>query len=202
MERLGYAVLDRIVGGEAGRPVFATGGGSRSDVWMQLRSDVTGRPYHRPAYPESAFGSAVLAAGAVLHDDVWAELRKAHGTELLLGTMECTGTDACIECTGVLQVMKDIIAQAKPHTHISVPALHRENLDLSLMILLMKQLRITGSMEYPDDFGQTIELLRNVDLSPLITHRFALDDFEEAIGVARDTEVAGKVMIELAGQEA
>jgi threonine dehydrogenase-like Zn-dependent dehydrogenase len=129
-------------------------------------------------------------------DDVWARLREAHGTDLLLGTIECTGSDAYVECTGNQKVMSDILNQAKPHAHISVPALHREIFPMSLMTLMMKQLRIVGSMVYPDDFGETIELLRNVDLSPLITHRFALDEFDAAVETARDPLVAGKVMIE------
>jgi len=61
LERLGYDVLDGIAG-TSGGAVYSTGGGSRSDVWSQLRADVTGRLLHRPACPESAFGSAVLAA--------------------------------------------------------------------------------------------------------------------------------------------
>ena len=47
--------------------VYTTGGGSRSDVWTQLRADVTGRTYHRPACTESAFGAAVLAAAGAAH---------------------------------------------------------------------------------------------------------------------------------------
>jgi len=129
-------------------------------------------------------------------DDVWARLREAHGTDLLLGTIECTGSDAYVECTGNQQVMTDILNQAKPKAHISVPALHREIFPMSLMTLMMKQLRITGSMVYPEDFGETLRLLQEVDLSPLITHKFALDDFDAALETARDTSIAGKVMIE------
>ncbi|MFM1550350.1 MAG: hypothetical protein ACKJSG_13190, partial [Lentisphaeria bacterium] len=36
-----------------------------SDIWTQLRADVTRRRYLRPACPEAAFGSAVLAASGV-----------------------------------------------------------------------------------------------------------------------------------------
>ena len=61
LERLAYDVLDGVAGTTGGE-VFSTGGGSRSAVWMQCRADVTGRVLHRPACPESAFGSAVLAA--------------------------------------------------------------------------------------------------------------------------------------------
>lgn len=69
VERLGYEILDRITGrvGE----VYATGGGSRSDIWTQLRANVTGRVYHRPETPESALGAAVLAAAGTVHGDVW-----------------------------------------------------------------------------------------------------------------------------------
>ncbi len=61
VERLGYAVLDEAIGTRGGE-VLSTGGGSRSDLWMQCRADVTGRVVHRPACGESAFGAAVLAA--------------------------------------------------------------------------------------------------------------------------------------------
>lgn len=82
VERLCYQVLDATVSGEkeragaddersdAGGEVYSTGGGSRSDVWMQCRADVTGRPIHRPACGESAFGSAVLAAAGAYDGSV------------------------------------------------------------------------------------------------------------------------------------
>jgi threonine dehydrogenase-like Zn-dependent dehydrogenase len=128
--------------------------------------------------------------------DVWRELRKAHGSALLRGTMECTGSDAYIECTGNQRVLQDIINQAKRDAHISIPALHLAPFPMPLVVLMMKQLRLVGSIEYPEDFGETVELLRQVDLSPLITHRFPLEDFHVALDAARDIESAGKVLIE------
>ncbi len=70
VERLAYETIDAAAG-LAGGEVYATGGGSRSDVWMQVRADVTGRTLHRPGCPESAFGSAVLAAAGVSGRDLW-----------------------------------------------------------------------------------------------------------------------------------
>lgn len=76
VERLAYELLDEAGGGSSrSEPVFATGGGARSDVWMQLRADVCGRVLHRPACFESAFGTAVLAASASLFDDLWTASR-------------------------------------------------------------------------------------------------------------------------------
>ena len=75
VERLGYEVIDEVAGSSGGE-LFSTGGGSRSDVWMQCRADVTGRRVHRPACPESAFGSAVLAAAGTVYGDLWEAVEK------------------------------------------------------------------------------------------------------------------------------
>lgn len=50
----------------------AIGGGSRSDVWLQIKADVLGTPLARLAVPEAAaLGAALLAgAGAGIFDDV------------------------------------------------------------------------------------------------------------------------------------
>jgi D-ribulokinase len=77
VERLGYEVLDAAAGTSGATApssspgdVYATGGGSRSDVWMQCRADATGRVIHRPACGESAFGAAVLAATGVQYNNI------------------------------------------------------------------------------------------------------------------------------------
>ncbi len=132
-------------------------------------------------------------------DDVWARLREVHGTALLLGSIECTGSDAYVECTGSRQVMTELLEQAAPDAHISIPALHREIFPMPLMTVMMKQLRITGSITYPEDFGETLEILRKVDLTPLITHRFELDELDAALATAADPSVAGKVLIRFGG---
>lgn len=67
LERLAYDVIDGVAGTSGGQ-VFSTGGGSRSDVWMQCRADVTNRELHRPECPESALGTAVLAAAGTKYD--------------------------------------------------------------------------------------------------------------------------------------
>ncbi len=66
MERLAYEVLDEVASTQGGH-IFSTGGGGRNDLWLQCRADVTGRVIHRPACPESAFCSAVLAAAGTIY---------------------------------------------------------------------------------------------------------------------------------------
>lgn len=74
VERLAYAALDAATGPSEGA-VYATGGGAASDVWLQLRADVTRRSFRRPACAESAFGAALLAAGHACYEDLWAACR-------------------------------------------------------------------------------------------------------------------------------
>lgn len=63
--------------GEIGMPrcprVFATGSGSKSEVWNQIRADVLQTPIVRPASTDSAFGAAVLAGAKVFHGGDLAE---------------------------------------------------------------------------------------------------------------------------------
>jgi len=80
VERLSCRVLDDAAG-TSGGDIFSTGGGSRSNVWMQCRADVTGRTIHRPACPEAAFGSAVLAAGGTFYSDVREAIEKMTDVE-------------------------------------------------------------------------------------------------------------------------
>jgi len=69
VERLAYQVLDDTLE-VANGDIYSTGGGSRSDVWMQCRADATGRTLHRPVVAESAFGGAILAAAGTVYDNL------------------------------------------------------------------------------------------------------------------------------------
>jgi len=139
-----------------------------------------------------------LGARATLrpgHDDVWKSIRSLHGEASLLGAA-MAGSDAYVEASGAPSVIGEILAHAKSEARLAVVALHREPIPVSFLLLMMKQLTVRGAMEYPADFSQTLALLGRRDLSPLITHRFPLERFPEALAVARDAHVAGKVMIQ------
>jgi len=69
VERWAYETVEEL-GGEWTGPAFTSGGGSASDVWMQLRADVLGKETRRASAPHSAFGSAVLAASRTLFEGV------------------------------------------------------------------------------------------------------------------------------------
>ncbi len=127
-------------------------------------------------------------------EDVWARLRELHGTELLYG-MPCAGSDAYVEASGA-PIIPDIVGNAKPNATVSVVALHRSEVSVNFMLVMMKQLHIVGAMEYPDDYTRTLELLAARDMSPMATHHFPLEQFDEALAVARDPNAGGKIVVE------
>lgn len=127
--------------------------------------------------------------------DIWAPIRELHGTESFMGIVPCAGSDAYIEASGAPTVIGDVIGRAKPGARISVVALHRKPEPVNFILLMSKQLTLAGSMCYPDDFGEMVRMLGEVDLSSVITHRFPLERAVEAFAVARDATVAGKVIV-------
>ena len=107
------------------------------------------------------------------------------------------GTDCYIEASGAGSVLEQIPAQAKAGARVSIVALHYAPVPVNFLLVMMKQLTLRGAMEYPDDYARTIDLLGRRDLSPMITHRFPLDRFHEALEVARNPQLGGKVMVDM-----
>ncbi|HPG26303.1 MAG TPA: zinc-binding dehydrogenase, partial [Myxococcota bacterium] len=128
--------------------------------------------------------------------DLWEGLGRLHGRETFYW-MDVVGTNVFIEATGAGTLLEEVIRRAAPGARVSVVALHRKPVPVDFMTVLMKQMTLQGAMEYPDRFETMIELLDRRDLSPMITHRFALDDFAAAFDVARSPDAGAKVMVRI-----
>ncbi len=129
-------------------------------------------------------------------EDLWKGLTERHGPVQFYG-MPLVGTDVFIEASGAASVLAQIIDRAKPRARVSIVALHRQEIPVNFMTVMMKQLTLQGAMEYPDRYEEMIELLGRRDLAPMITHRFPLDDFVDAFAVAQSPDRGAKVMIEI-----
>lgn len=129
-----------------------------------------------------------------LTEDVWERLAALHGTvPTMLGPTP--GTDAFIEATAVGQVLADLVTHAKPGARISVVAVHNDAVPISFLHVMMKQLTLRGSMEYPARFEDALDLLARRDLSAMVTHRFPIEDFDQALALLQESKECGKVMI-------
>jgi threonine dehydrogenase-like Zn-dependent dehydrogenase len=126
--------------------------------------------------------------------DVWAELAQLHGTTpFMFGPTPAT--EVFIEASGSGRVITDILNRGRVGGRMSVVALHYEPIPTSFLMVLMKEFTIRGSMEYPSRFADAIDLLARRDLSGLITHRYPLERFDEALGVLQGSKDCGKVMV-------
>jgi threonine dehydrogenase-like Zn-dependent dehydrogenase len=131
-------------------------------------------------------------------DDVWTALADLHGTTPLMG-MPQAATEVFIEASGASTVLRQVIGSARPGARLIVVALHREDVPVSFLNVLMRELTIKGSMEYPEDFGRTVRLLERTDLSAMISDRFELDDAGAAFALAESGESAAKILVEIPG---
>lgn len=128
--------------------------------------------------------------------DVWEELSRIHGTMSFYG-VDYPDANVFIEASGSASVLEEIIDRSRPEARVSIVALHRKKISVDFMTVMMKQTTLQGAMEYPERYDDMIELLGRRDLSAMITHRFQLDDFLDAMAVAKDPSVGAKVMIEI-----
>jgi threonine dehydrogenase-like Zn-dependent dehydrogenase len=141
-----------------------------------------------------ALGARAVVDASV--EDTWKRLRELHGEAPLLGAPMCA-TEAYIEASGASAVIPQIIQNARGEARLAVVALHDREVPVHFLLVMMKQLTLRGAMEYPDDYTRTLDLLRRHDLSPMVSHRFPLERFSDALAVARDPRAGGKVMIEI-----
>jgi threonine dehydrogenase-like Zn-dependent dehydrogenase len=127
---------------------------------------------------------------------LWKELAEIQGKGSWLQMPIMAGADAFIEASGAGPVLPDIVANAKENARIAIVALHRTPIPIDFMSVMAKGLTLIGSIAYPENYTDMISMLREVDLTPAITHRFPLQKFSEALQVSQDPEAGGKVMIE------
>jgi len=147
-----------------------------------------------PTRLELALGLGAQAALNPATVDVWDELARVHGTKpFMFGPTPATA--AFIEASGSARVITDVLDHGPAGGRLSVVAIHYEPIPTSYLMVLMKQFTIRGSMEYPDRFADAIDLLVRRDLSALITHRFALEQFGDALTLLDGSKDCGKVLV-------
>jgi threonine dehydrogenase-like Zn-dependent dehydrogenase len=154
---------------------------------------VADQSVHRLQIAQQLGASAVCN---VLEQDLAELLRSVHGEAKLMG-LPLPATDVYIEATGVGAVLEQAIDLSRPGASVVVVGVHKAPIQLDPLTLLMKELHLIGSMAYPTEFPLVIEMLMSgkVDVAPLVSHRFALEDFLQALEVARDPQQAAKVLV-------
>lgn len=169
-----------------GDTVCVIGGGAIGQIMVQL-AKLAGASRVFLSEPAAQRREIAMANGADYAIDPFAEdpaqaIKKANGR----------GVDVVIECAGNLKATEQAFAVAGRGATIvlfSVPTPEAE-FSLRLFDVFSKELRITGSFINPDTHQRAVNLINagRVNIKPLITHRFGLNQVEEAIRRQRDPD--------------
>ena len=101
------------------------------------------------------------------------------------------------ECSGNVQAVTSGITTLKPRSVLMQLGLGGD-MSLPMMQLTAKEIDLRGSFRFHSEFQTAVELMSSklVDVKPLITHLFGLDEAESAFNIANDRSVAMKAQIE------
>ena len=143
--------------------------------------------------------ASALGADATLNvaDGGFAEpLVELHGRADFYG-MPVPDTDIYIDATGVQSVVENVLNNCKFGITLVVVGLHKQDVPVSFTNILAREITIKGSMAYPTEFPQVIEMLASgeADVAAMVSHRFALPQFEQAFASASDASAAAKVIV-------
>lgn len=107
------------------------------------------------------------------------------------------GADLVIDAAGVEQTLNSALLAVRAGGSMVCVAVYEKPLQIDPNLLVLKEVKLFGSNAYADEFQSSIDLIasKKVDLKPLISHQFALQDLSQAFDAQRDTKTAVKVLV-------
>ena len=104
--------------------------------------------------------------------------------------------DVLFECSGAAVALAGAIPALRPRGVIVQLGLSGD-MPLPMMQITAKELELRGSFRFHEEFAVAVKLMAAglIDVKPLITHYFALDDFQTAFETANDRTQAIKVQL-------
>jgi L-idonate 5-dehydrogenase len=107
--------------------------------------------------------------------------------------------DVLFECSGAEPALRGGLAALRPQG-LAVQLGMSGDMSIPLMMVTAKELSLMGSFRFHEEFASAVALMQKglIDVKPLITHSFALSDFQEAFETATDRSRAMKVQLDIA----
>ena len=95
------------------------------------------------------------------------------------------GVDCVVETAGTPEAVNHALDLVRPGGRIVLTGLPHEATPVSFFSVVRREVTITGSMIYQDEFAEAMRLVAagQVRTAPLITHRFPLDEIARAFAV-------------------
>jgi 2-desacetyl-2-hydroxyethyl bacteriochlorophyllide A dehydrogenase len=98
------------------------------------------------------------------------------------------GVDLVVETAGTAEAVAHALAVVRPGGRVVLTGLPHEPTPVAFFSVVRREVTITGSMIYQDEFPEAMRLVGDgtVRTRPLVTHRFGLDDIGRAFAVHRE----------------
>lgn len=111
------------------------------------------------------------------------------------------GADLVVECAGHAASLANVFEYARPEGRVSMVGINiGQKIPVALGKIQMKDLTVKGCIGSPGVWPAAIRFLERtgLDLSPIQTHSFRLDDAVEALELGKNPTQAVKVTLEIA----
>ncbi len=104
-----------------------------------------------------------------------------------------------IDCAGHAPLLDEVFGMACDGARLLILATHKKPVAMDLAQLIIKEISVIGSLSYPTEFAEVLEMLGNQQLAiePMISHSYPLDDYEVAFLTAQDPHLSAKVILRL-----
>ncbi|WP_224488110.1 zinc-dependent alcohol dehydrogenase [Robertkochia flava] len=111
---------------------------------------------------------------------------------------ELPNLNAAFECTGVSPVLRQTLGLLAPDAKLTVLAIYSKPMELDPNEVVYKRLDVKGSLFYSGaDFKEAIRLMdEGLDITPIVSHHFSLNELPHAFEVQADSSKSVKVMVE------
>lgn len=122
-----------------------------------------------------------------------------YGTVNVYG-VEVPNVDVFIDAAGAPVLFEKIMKIIKPQARISIIAVYKTEVPISLQQVMSKEVQVKGSSGYThEDFSKVVEHLTHFhpELSTLVTQVYKLDDIQDAFNTAIQAKGTVKVVVDL-----
>jgi L-iditol 2-dehydrogenase len=174
--------IRRIGGIQAGETVLVSGPGP-----VGLMAVVLARLLGASTIILTGTRSERLEIGLKLGADVAINAREEDVVKRVMALTNGRGTDVVLECAGLPQAQIDAVECTKKSGRIALIGHHKDPVPLDTKKIVLSNLTLAGSRgEGERSVARSLALLsrETIDLSPLITHIFSLDEIHKAFEIA------------------
>lgn len=122
-------------------------------------------------------------------------LTAAHGG-VRVYSAQAPQTSHYLEASGA-PVIPEIVETARSGAVVCVVSAQKKPVPVDFQRVMAKELTLTAAIGYPTELSEALQLLQGgaIDLSPVVSHRFAAGEVLEAFAMAKRPEQAAKVLV-------